>query len=156
MNINATLIAQGITFFLFIWLTMKFVWPMVKQAMNERQQKIADGLAAAEKGVRDLEKARDEAKQILDAAKNQAADLLNQANKRSTEIVEEAKKEARDEGERLVASARAQIEQEIARAREELRREVASLAVLGAGKVLGREIDARAHAELLDKVANEL
>lgn len=153
---NATLIAQGITFFLFIWMTMKFVWPMVKQAMNERQQKIADGLAAAEKGVRDLEKATAEARQVLEQAKIQAADLLNQANKRAGEIVEEAKKEARNEGDRLVASARGQIEQEVARARETLRKEVASLAVAGAGKVLGREIDAKAHAELLDKVANEL
>ena len=156
MNINATLIAQGITFFLFILMTMKFVWPMIKTAMDERQQKIADGLAAAEKGVRDLDKARDEAKKLLDDAKNQAADLLNQANKRSSEIVEEAKKDARVEGDRLVASARAQIEQEVARAREQLRKEVASLAVVGAGKVLGREIDAKAHADLLDKVANEL
>lgn len=156
MNMNATLIAQGITFFLFIWMTMKFVWPMVKQAMNERQQKIADGLAAAEKGVRDLEKATAEARQVLEQAKTQAADLLNQANKRSSEIVEEAKKEARNEGDRLVASARGQIEQEVARARETLRKEVASLAVVGAGKVLGREIDAKAHADLLDKVANEL
>lgn len=153
---NATLIAQGITFFLFIWMTMKFVWPMVKQAMNERQQKIADGLAAAEKGVRDLEKATSEARQVLEQAKSQAADLLNQANKRSSEIVEEAKKEAREQGDRLVASARGQIEQEVARAREQLRKEVASLAVSGAGKVLGREIDASAHADLLDKVANEL
>lgn len=156
MNINATLIAQGITFFLFIWMTMKFVWPMIKTAMDERQTKIADGLAAAEKGVRDLELARGEAKKLLDDAKNQAADLLNQANKRSSEIIEESKKEARHEGERLVASARGQIEQEIARAREELRKEVASLAVIGAGKVLGREIDATTHADLLDKVANEL
>lgn len=156
MNLNATLIAQGITFFLFIWMTMRFVWPMVKQAMDERQQKIADGLAAAEKGVRDLDTARDEARKLLDDAKNQAADLLSQANKRSSEIVEESKKEAREEGSRLVASARAQIDQELARAREELRKEVATLAVVGAGKVLGREIDAKAHAELLDKVANEL
>src|SRR5690606_1246689 len=109
---NATLIAQGITFFLFIWMTMKFVWPMIKQAMNERQQKIADGLAAAEKGVRDLEKATAEARLVLDEAKTQAADLLNQANKRASEIVEEAKKDARNEGDRLVTSARGQIEQE--------------------------------------------
>lgn len=156
MNINATLIAQGITFFLFIWMTMRFVWPMMKTAMDERQKKIADGLAAAEKGVRDLEQASAEAKKVLDEAKNQAADLLNQANKRSSEIVEESKKEAREEGARLVATARVQIDQEVTRAREQLRKEVAALAVVGAGKILSREIDAKAHADLLDKVANEL
>jgi len=156
MNLNATLIAQGITFFLFIWMTMRFVWPMIKTAMDQRQKKIADGLAAAEKGVRDLENASAEAKQVLDAAKNQAADLLNQANKRSSEIIEESKKQAREEGVRLVATARVQIEQEVTRAREQLRKEVASLAIVGAGRILGREIDAGTHADLLDKVANEL
>lgn len=156
MNINATLIAQGITFFLFIWMTMRFVWPMIKTAMDERQKKIADGLAAAEKGVRDLEQASAEAKKVLDDAKNQAADLLNQANKRSSEIVEESKKDAREEGARLVATARVQIEQDVTRASEQLRKEVAALAVVGAGRILGREIDAKAHADLLDKVANEL
>lgn len=156
MNINATIIAQGITFAIFVWLTMKFVWPTIKQAMDERESRIADGLAAAEKGVRDLDMARSEAKQLLDQAKNQAAELLNQANKRSAEIVEEARSEARAQGERMMATARAQIDQDVARAREQLRQEVAALAVAGAGKVLGREIDAKAHADLLDKVANEL
>lgn len=156
MNINATLIAQGITFAIFIWLTVKFIWPIIKQAMDERQQKIAEGLAAAEKGARDLETARDEARKILEEAKGQAADLLGQANRRASEIVEEAKQHARTEGERLVVNARAQIEQEISRARESLRKEVAALAVAGAGKLLAREIDAKAHADLLDKVANEL
>lgn len=156
MNITATLIAQGITFATFVWMTVRFIWPVIKRAMDERQKTIAEGLAAAEKGMRDLETARDEARKILDEAKSQAADLLGQANRRSSEIVEEAKQQARAEGERLVANARAQIEQEISRARESLRKEVAALAVAGAGKLLAREIDAKAHADLLDKVANEL
>lgn len=156
MNINASLFAEIIAFSLFVWLTMKFVWPPIMAAMHQRQQKIADGLAAAEKGVRDLDMARDEAKQLLDQAKAHAADLLNQTSKRSGEIIEEAKQEARSEGDRLVTAARGQIQQEVARAREILRKEVAALAVVGAGKVLAREIDAKTHADLLDKVANEL
>lgn len=156
MNINATLIGQMITFGIFLWVTAKFVWPPMIQALRDRQQKIADGLAAAERGSRDLEKARDEAQEILKQAKEQAAEILNQANKRNTEIVEEAKKDARTEGDRLVASAKAQIEQEVARAREELRKEVSSIAVMGAGRILGKEIDAGVHKDLLDKVANEI
>jgi F-type H+-transporting ATPase subunit b len=156
VNINATLIGQMITFGIFLWVTAKFVWPPMIQALRDRQQKIADGLAAAERGSRDLEKARDEAQEILKQAKEQAAEILNQANKRNTEIVEEAKKDARTEGDRLVASAKAQIEQEVARAREELRKEVSSIAVMGAGRILGKEIDAGVHKDLLDKVANEI
>lgn len=156
MDINATLIGQMITFGVFLWVTAKFVWPPMIQALRDRQQKIADGLAAAERGSRDLEKARDEAQEILKQAKEQAAEILNQANKRNTEIVEEAKKDARAEGDRLVASAKAQIEQEVARAREELRKEVSSIAVMGAGRILGKEIDAGVHKDLLDKVANEI
>lgn len=156
MNINATLIAQGITFFLFIWLTMKFVWPPIMKAMKDRQEKIADGLAAAERGARDLEQAKEEAAKLLKDAREQAGDILNQANRRSAEIVDEAKAQAREEGERLIAAAKSQIEQDVSRAREALRRDVARLAVLSAGKILEREIDAKAHADLLDKVANDL
>lgn len=156
MDINATLIGQMITFGVFLWVTAKFVWPPMIQALRDRQQKIADGLAAAERGSRDLEKARDDAQEILKQAKEQAAEILNQANKRNTEIVEEAKKDARAEGDRLIASAKAQIEQEVARAREDLRKEVSSIAVMGAGRILGKEIDAGVHKDLLDKVANEI
>lgn len=156
MDINATLIGQMITFGIFLWVTAKFVWPPMIQALRDRQEKIADGLAAAERGQRDLESAREDAQQVLDKAKEQAADILNQANKRNTEIVEEAKKDARAEGDRLVASAKAQIEQEVARAREDLRREVASIAVMGASRILAKEIDAGTHKDLLDKVANEI
>lgn len=156
MNMNLTLVGQMITFGVFLWVTAKFVWPPVIQALRDRQQKIADGLAAAERGSRDLDKAREEAQELLNKAKDQAAEILNQANKRSSEIVEEAKKDARAEGDRLVASAKSQIEQEVARARETLRKEVASIAVMGAGKILAKEIDAKTHEALLDKVANEL
>lgn len=151
-----TLIGQFITFAIFLFVTVKFVWPPIINALRERQQKIADGLAAADRGARDLEKAKEEADQVLAKAKDQAAEILNQANKRNTEIVEEAKKDARAEGDRLVASAKAQIEQEVARAREDLRKEVASIAVMGAGRILAKEIDASAHKDLLDKVANEI
>lgn len=156
MNINATVIAQGITFFLFIWATKRFVWPILTQAMNERQRKIADGLAAAERGVRDLENAKKEVQDVLNQAKEQAADILNQANRRSGEMIDEAKRTAREEGERQLIAAKAQIQQEVARAREELRKEVAKIAVLGAGRILAKEIDAASHKDLLDKVANEL
>lgn len=156
MNITATLIAQGITFFLFIWLVMKFVWPPIMQAMQDRQEKIADGLAAAERGARDLELAKEEAGKLLREAREQAGDILNQANKRSAEIVDEARTQAREEGERLIASARAQIDQDIGKAREQLRQDVAKIAVLGARRILGKEIDAGTHADLLDKVANDL
>lgn len=156
MDINATLIGQGITFFIFILVTMKLVWPPIQKAMHERQQRIADGLAAAERGARDLELAKDEVARLLKEAREQATDLLSQANKRGAELVEEAKQQARAEGERLIHAARAQIEQETDRAREQLRKEVAQIAVIGASRILAREIDAKAHAELLDKVANDL
>lgn len=156
MNINASLFAEIIAFSLFIWLTMKFVWPPIMAAMQARQEKIADGLAAAERGVRDLEMAKAEVAKLLKAAREQAGDVLAQANKRGAELLDEAKAQARAEGERLLTAARAQIEQDISRAREQLRRDVAQIAVLGAGKILAREIDAKAHVELLDKVANDL
>ncbi|MGD8380249.1 MAG: F0F1 ATP synthase subunit B [Gammaproteobacteria bacterium] len=156
MNITATIIAEGITFFFFIWITMKFVWPPLMKAMQERQEKIADGLAAAERGTRDLELAQERAAELLKEAREQAAEVLNQANRRSAQILDEAKSDARAEGERLVAAARAQIDQEISRARETLREEVAKIAVSGASRILEREIDAKAHAEMLDQLAGQL
>jgi F-type H+-transporting ATPase subunit b len=151
-----TLVGQAGTFLVFILFTMKFVWPHIMNAIQERQEKIAEGLAAAEKGVKDLEEARAEVERVLKEAREQASDIIAQANRRSTELVEEAKNEARAEGERLVESARGQIEQEVARAREQLRDEVAALAATGAGQILGREVNAKAHGELLDKLAAEL
>lgn len=156
MGINATLIGQMITFVVFILFTMKFVWPFVTRAMAERQQRIADGLAAAEKGVRDLEQAKTQASDIQNEARTQAADILGQANKRGSVIVDEAKSQAQAERERILAQAQAEIEQERNRLREALRAELAGIAVAGAGKILAREIDAKTHAALLDKLAAEL
>ena len=156
MNVNVSLFFQMIAFLLFVYLTKRYVWPPVMQAMQDRAKKIADGLAAAEAGTRKLEEASSQLQAVMKQAREQAAEVLAQANKRSVEIVEESKGQARVEGERLVAAARAQIQQEVGQAREALRREVATLAVAGAKQILGREIDAKAHADLLDKVAKQL
>lgn len=156
MNINATLIGQSIAFFLFVWFCMKYVWPPIMAALEERKKKIADGIAAAERGVHEQELAEKRAKDTLHSAKEQGNEILNQANKRASEIVEEAKNEARAEGERLLAAAKAEIEQEVYRAKEQLRKQVASIAVAGASKVLEREIDASAHSDILDKLVAEI
>lgn len=156
MDINATLIAQMIAFLGFVWLTKAYVWPPVLQAMQAREQKIADGLAAGQAGERQLAAATDQVAVLLKEAREQAAEILNRAHRRGVEAVEEAKAQARAESERLVAAARGEIQQEIGRARETLRREVATLAVAGAARILGREIDAGVHAELLDQVAQQL
>lgn len=156
MNINATLIGQSIAFFVFVWFVMKYVWPPVMHALDERKKKIADGLAAAERGKHEHELAEKHAKEVLKEAKQQAAEIIAQAQKRGTEIVEEAKEQARTEGDRLKAAAGAEIEQEINRAREQLRGQVVNLAVAGAGKVLHREIDAKAHDDLLKDLVAQL
>ena len=156
MNINLTLIGQSITFIVFVWFCMKFVWPPVMAALNERKQKIADGLAAAEKGKHDEELAKERAVEELKKAKAQAQEIINGAEKRASQIVEEAKDTARTEGERLLTAANAEIEQEANRAREQLRGEVVSLAVAGAGKVLKREIDEKANEDLLKDLVAEL
>lgn len=153
---NATLIGQIITFLVFVEFTRRFVWPHVLQAMEERRQKIADGLAAAERGQRELQEADVKAKDVLKEARQQAAGIIEQANKRGSEIVEEAKASARAEGERLVSAAKAEIDQEVARARETLRAEVATIAVEGAGRILKREIDAAAHAQLMDELTAQV
>ena len=156
MNINLTLIGQSITFIVFVWFCMKFVWPPVMAALNERKQKIADGLAAAEKGKHDEELAKERAAEVLKEAKAQAQEIISGAEKRASEIVEEAKDTARTEGERLLTAANAEIEQEANRAREQLRGEVVSLAVAGAGKVLKREIDEKANEDLLKDLVAQL
>jgi F-type H+-transporting ATPase subunit b len=156
MNVNVSLIFQMIAFLAFVFLTKHYIWPPVMAAMEARRKQIADGLAAAEAGTRKLEEAKDEIAKVMKQAREQAAEVLAQANKRSVEIVEESKGQARTEGERLVAAARSQIQQELGQAKEALRREVAVLAVAGAKQILGREIDAKAHADLLDKVAKQL
>jgi F-type H+-transporting ATPase subunit b len=155
MNINLTLIVQLISFALFVWFCMKFIWPPIMAALDERKKTIADGLAAGERGKHEQELAEKRAKELLAETKEQAAELIAQAQKRASEIVEESKDEARSEGQRLLEAARAEIDQEVNRAKEQLRSQVVALAVTGAGKVLAREIDAKAHADLLeDLVAN--
>lgn len=156
MNINLSLLAQALTFALFIWFTVKFIWPPLLRAIEQRQKQIADGLAAAERGKQDLEQASKRTAELLREAKQQAQDILGQADKRAVELIEEAKGAAKAEGERLVAGAKAEIEQEVSRAREMLRAQVAALAVAGAEQILRREVDAKAHADLLRSVQSQL
>lgn len=156
MNINLTLIGQSITFIVFIWFCMKFVWPALISIMEEREKKIADGLEAADRADKDLELAQQKATQQLREAKEQAASIVEQANKRANQIIDEAKEAARAEGDRLKAAAQAEIEQEANRAKEELRGKVAALALAGAEKVLEASIDQNAHSNLVNKLAAEL
>ncbi|MGD8926241.1 MAG: F0F1 ATP synthase subunit B [Thioalkalispiraceae bacterium] len=156
MNINLTLIGQSITFAFFIWFCMKYVWPPIMNALHERRTKIADGLAAAEKGQHEEELAKHRAAEILKEAKEQAGEIIRNAEKRAGEIVDEAKNDAKAEGERLVNAAQAEIEQNITRAREELRGQVVSLAVAGAGRVLKKEIDEKTNEDLLKDLTAQL
>ena len=156
MNINATIIGQSIAFAFFVWFCMKYVWPPLIGALNERQKKIADGLAAAEKASADLEQAEAQAAEQLRVAREQAKDILDQASQRAKVIIEDAKGEARIEGDRLLAAAQAEIKLEENQAKEALRTQVATIAVAGASKVLGQKIDAAAHSELVDQLAAEL
>ena len=156
MNFNATLYGQMIAFGIFVWFCMKFVWPHIIKAMEDRKAHIADGLAAAEKGVHDLELAEKRAREILHEGREQSQVLIAQAQKRHDEIVEEAKGDARNEGDRILAAARAEIDQERQQAKVELRQEVARLAVLGAEQILMREINQSAHKEILDRISASL
>jgi len=156
MNINATLIGQAIAFFLFVVFCMKYVWPPILHALEERKKKIADGLAAGEHGKREQALAEDRAKDLLRKAKEQAGEIITRADKRATEIVEEAKGDARAEGGRLLTAAKAEIDQEVNRVKEDLRGQVVSVALAAASKVLEREVDETAHAELLNKLAAEI
>ena len=156
MNINATLIGQTIAFFLFVWFCMKFVWPPIMAALDARKKTIADGLAAAERGKHEQQLAEERAKKVLVKTKDQASEIIARAEKRASEIVDEAKQDARTEGERMIAAAKAEMDQEIHRAKEVLRGQVVTLAVAGAGKVLGREVDEAAHNDLMEKLAAEI
>lgn len=156
MNINATLIAQAIMFALFVWFCMRFVWPPIVGALDARRKQIADGLAAADRGKHELELAAKRASESLHDAKIKASEIIAQAEKRSAQIVDEAKNAAKAEGDRMLAAANAAMEQDVFRAREQLRGQVAALVVAGAEKVLRREVDAKAHADLLEAVKNEL
>jgi len=156
VNINATLLGQAIWFGIFIWLTMRYIWPPLQRAMQERQKQIADGLAAAERGKQDLELAARRSAEVLQQARDQAGEIVAQAEKRSAQLIEEAKSNAKAEGERIVAAAKAEIQQEVSRAKETLRHQVAALAVAGAERILKREVDAKAHAQLLQSLEAEL
>jgi len=156
MSINLTLFAQAITFAAFIWFTIKFIWPPLLRAIETRQKTIADGLAAAEQGKKSLELSSKQAEDAIRQARDRAAEILAQAEKRSAELIEEAKAAAKEESGREKAAAKAEIEQEVARAREQLRDQVAMLAVAGAEKILRREVDAKAHAELLGSIEGQL
>lgn len=156
MNINLTLLAQAVSFAILIWFTVKFVWPPLLNAIESRQKQIADGLAAGERGRHELELASKRASQELHDAKEKASAIIAQAEKRAAEIIEEAKGNAKVEGDRILTGAKAEIEQEVNRAKEGLRQQVSQLAVAGAEKILRREIDAKAHSDMLTAIANEL
>ena len=156
MNINLTLIGQMVAFICFVVFCMKFVWPPIMAAMQERAEKIADGLAAADRASHDLELAQEKAVERLKQAKEEAAGIVDAANKRGNQLVEEAKQAAVVEAQRVKVSAQAEIEQEANRAREQLRSQVAVLSLAGAEKILGATIDAEAHADMVEKLAAEL
>jgi len=156
MNLNATLFAQAAVFALFIWVTVKFIWPLMQARIDARQKTIADGLAAAEQGRRTLELSTRQADEAIREARARAAEILAQAEKRSAQLVDEARQAAKEEGGRELAAAKSEIQQAVTRAREELRDRVASLAVAGAEKILRREVDARAHADLLESIKRQL
>jgi F-type H+-transporting ATPase subunit b len=156
MNINFTLVAQAIAFAVLIWFTVKFVWPPLLKAIETRQKEIADGLAAAQEGRSALEVAAKKSEAALTEAKQKASEIIGQAEKRASQIIEEAKNNAKVEGDRIIAGAKAEIDQEVNRAKEGLRAQVSSLAVAGAEKILRKEIDAKAHSDMLSKLAAEL
>ena len=156
MNINVTMIVQAIVFLTFIWFTVKIVWPFMLRAIEARQKTIADGLAAGEQGRKSLELSSRQADAAIAQARERAAEIVVQAEKRAGQLVDEAKGAAKDEGNREKAAAKAEIEQEVLRAREQLREHVAALAVAGAEKILRREVDAKAHSDLLESIKRQL
>ena len=156
MNFNATLIGQSITFIIFVWFCMKFIWPMLLTIMQERETRIVDGLAAAEQGQKDLDQAQTKVSESLKDAKQQAQEIINQAQKRANEIVDESKDIAREEAEKIKISASSDIDQQINSAREQLRKEVSGIALAGAEQILKREIDAKTHAAVLDELVAQI
>ena len=156
MSITATLFGQMITFGLLVWFTMNFVWPPLMQALEERKKKIADGLAAGEKGKHELELADKKAKSFLKEAKDQAADIVNLAQKRANDLADEKREAAKQEGERIKAAAEADIERAIQQAKEELRKQVAVLAISAAEQILRKEVDINKHKEIINNLGNQL
>lgn len=153
MNLNLTLLGQAISFGIFIWFTMKFVWPPIMKAISDRQKQIADGLAAAAQGQESLQRAESVAHEELAAARKKAAELVDSASKRAEQMIHHAKEQAQAEGQRLLDQAQVQITQEISQAREKLQKEIAYIAIAGAEKLLERSIDEKAQRELIDKFA---
>lgn len=156
MDLNLTLLGQMITFVIFIWFTMKFVWPPVTKAMKDRQDKIAAGLAAAEQGEQALQVAKKDIAEQMKEVKAEAAKILEQAHQRAVNIVEEAKAQAREEGERLVHLAQEEIKREYSQARADLIKQMSHIAVIGAEKILGREVDHASNDRLVDELVREM
>jgi F-type H+-transporting ATPase subunit b len=156
LNINATLLGELIAFVVFVLFCMKYVWPPIMGAIEDRQKKIADGLAASERGAKDLELAQQKATEQLKEAKAQAADIIEQAKKRANQIIDEETQRGHAEREKIIAQGHNEIEAERNRAKEELRKQVAALAVVGAERILGREIDAAAQSDIVEKLVAEL
>ncbi len=156
MSINATLLAQIVVFGALVWFTMKFIWPNVIEAIDQRNQEIADGLEAAAQGRSELDAAQERIEQLVSDARGQASEIIDQANGRATRIVEEAREEGERERLRLVASAHSELERETIQARDELREQVATLAIAGAEKILQREIDEGAHGAMLQRFASRI
>jgi F-type H+-transporting ATPase subunit b len=156
LDINATLIGESISFIVFVMFCMKFVWPPILSVIEERQKKIEEGLAASDQAEQDLQLARDKATAKLKEAKTQAAEIIDQAKKRATMLVEEETKRGHDEREKIIAQGHTEIESERNRAKEDLRKQVSALAVMGAEKILERQIDAATHRDILDKLITEL
>ena len=156
MNINLTLLMQAAAFAAFIWFTAKFVWPPLMRAIDTRQKQIADGLAAGEQGRQSLASTEKRIADMMSEAKVRSSEIIAQGDKLKTETIEAAKAQAKEEAERILAGAKAEIEQEIMRAKEALRNQVADLAVAGAAKILKREVDAKAHADLLAAIRQQL
>ncbi len=156
MNVTATLIGQMLTFSVLVWFVMRFLWEPLTNMLEERKKRIADGLAAAERGQHEQALAEQRASERLHEAKEKAMDIINNAQKRADEIVDEAKIQAREEGERLLAGAQAEIEQEKHRAKQDLKQQVSSLALIAAEKILQKEIDLQTHQQMVDQVAEQL
>ncbi len=156
MNINATLFGQMITFAIFVWFTMKFVWPPITQALADREKKIADGLAAGERGERELELAQGKATDQIRESRAQGSEIVENANQKASQIIADAKGKARDEGAILLTRAKEEIEKEIGQVKAALRKQLASVAIIGAEKILARTIDEKAHADIFEKLIEEI
>jgi F-type H+-transporting ATPase subunit b len=156
MNINLTLLMQAVAFAIFIGLCAKYIWPVLMRAIENRQKQIADGLAAGEEGRQNLSKAETRIAQMMAEAKTRASEIIAQGDKLKNETIEQSKGAAKAEGDRILAAAKAEIEQEVFRAKESLRNQVAELAVAGAAKILKREVDPKAHAQLLAEIQKQL